>query len=440
MLAIISDLHLTDGSTCETINAGAFRQFVHTLSIQAEAASWRKKPGTEQAEFRPVECLDVILLGDILDVIRSERWFLTPIRPWDSTSVLFDDVRDITRAILRHNHEALAAFRDLGGKLAIRATHTGEVFEIPIRFHYMVGNHDWFYHLRGEQWNRLRAEVCTAMALHNDPEQPFAHLLEDSDTLMTLADLHRVHLQHGDIYDDINYQKEQGRDVASLGDAVVIETLNGFPHRVREILELPMDHPLYLTLKEADNIRPLLALPQYILAAMEHYADRKQQQKVHEMWTRAYRPFLDLPFVHALDKPWKVDTVDMLKLFFGFQHVTPLSWQSEISHFVERFMPQESYRKHAAAEPAIISGKSDIVVYGHTHNPEMIPLGVHETGNGRCEQLYINSGTWRRVHQRGLNPAKGFPFISYHVMSFVFVYRDGERFGRRHEMWQGSLG
>ena len=74
MLVIISDLHLTDGSTCETVNAGAFRQFLRTLAGQAESACWRLKPGLQEGVFEPLERIDVLLLGDILDVMRSEHW------------------------------------------------------------------------------------------------------------------------------------------------------------------------------------------------------------------------------------------------------------------------------------------------------------------------------------------------------------------------------
>ena len=42
MLVIISDLHLTDGTSGETINAGAFRVFRERLSDLAYDASWRK--------------------------------------------------------------------------------------------------------------------------------------------------------------------------------------------------------------------------------------------------------------------------------------------------------------------------------------------------------------------------------------------------------------
>lgn len=440
MLVIISDLHLTDGSTCETINAGAFRQFVHMLSSQAESACWRQKPGRTDGVFEPLERIDVILLGDILDVIRSDHWLQTPLRPWDDPEKIVADVTAITRGILRHNDVALSCFRSLNGHLPVIATHNQEAHSIPIHFHYFVGNHDWFYHLKGPGWDALRSEVKLAMALDNDPQQVFPHLLEESPEVAELCQRHRVHLQHGDIFDAVNYQKEKGRDFASLGDAIVIEILNGFPERVRRELELPADHPLYLAFKEADNIRPILSLPNYFAMATSHFGTHVQRQKIQQLWTEASNPLLDLEFVRRLDKPWEFDTVDALQAMFTLQRNLPMIVQGQLAKFVEKFTPIETYRREAAAETAIRQCHADYVVYGHTHHAEMVPLAVREENGVRHEQIYINTGTWRRVHEQTEGIMNGFPFVHYHVMTYAFFYKDDERFGRRHEVWQGSLG
>ena len=65
MLVIISDLHLTDGSSGETIRAGAFRVFRESIRNMAYDASWRSD-GT----YKPIEEMHLVLLGDILDLIR----------------------------------------------------------------------------------------------------------------------------------------------------------------------------------------------------------------------------------------------------------------------------------------------------------------------------------------------------------------------------------
>lgn len=439
MLVIISDLHLTDGSTCETINAGAFRQFVRTLSQQAEAACWRRKPGLREGVFELIDGVDVILLGDILDVLRSAHWLSTPCRPWDRPTRLLPEVSAITRRILAHNAEALACFRDLNGRLPLIASHSGETHHIPIRFHYMVGNHDWFYHLPGAGYDALRADIKAALGLNNADNRPFAHTLDEDPDIAALCARHRVQLQHGDVFDAVNYQKEQGRDASSLGDAIVIEVLNDFPERVRRALELPLTHPLYLACKEIDNIRPLLALPQYFAMASKKLATPSQQQKLHQLWQDGFGPLLDLRFVRDLDRPWQWDTVDALQAVFGLQQTLPLSTQQTLAQWLQRFERPESYATHALAEKNRQNLSADFVVYGHTHHAEMVPLAVHENAGVRQEQVYFNTGTWRRVHEKTKTQGSGFPFIHYHVMTYVTFYKDDERFGRRHEMWQGHL-
>lgn len=446
MLVIISDLHLTDGSTCETINAGAFRQFVDTLSDQAEAACWRLKPGRTEGVFELIERVDVLLLGDILDVIRSGQWLRASARPWDNlgtaleNDALADKVAAITRGILTHNDESLACFRKLDGRLPVVASHTGARYSVPVFFHYLVGNHDWFYHLPGAKWDAIRADIARAIGLANNPADVFPHLLTENATIAALCEQHRVHVQHGDIFDAINYQQDKGRNASSLGDAIVIEILNGFPERVKGELGLRDDDPLYRAFKEADNIRPLLALPDYFTMAAHHFGTGRQQKKIQQLWAEASNPFLDLPFVRSLDKPWEFDTVDALQILFSLQKNIPMAVQGQLARFIEKFVKPDTYREQAAAEPDIRNGRADFVVYGHTHRAEMVPLAVRESGRETHQQVYINTGTWRRIHEQTLQNITDFPFVHFHVMTYAFFYRGDERFGRRFEMWQGNLG
>ena len=101
MLVVLSDLHLTDGTSGETISSGAFEVFAERLQDMALAASLRV-----DGSYRPLEQLDVLLLGDVLDVIRSTRWLARKdVRPWtDSTRPEYlDMVNQVTAGILRQN-------------------------------------------------------------------------------------------------------------------------------------------------------------------------------------------------------------------------------------------------------------------------------------------------------------------------------------------------
>src|SRR5207245_4191079 len=118
MLVIISDTHLSDGTSGETIREGAFRIFRDTLRDLAYDASCRAD-GT----YKPINELLLLLLGDILDAIRSRRWLDGPIRPWNSSSEppFVEKVQEITEHILEHNARSLEVLRclDVEGDITI---------------------------------------------------------------------------------------------------------------------------------------------------------------------------------------------------------------------------------------------------------------------------------------------------------------------------------
>src|SRR5437660_6276220 len=144
MLIIISDLHLTDGTSGETIRAGAFRAFRESLCELAYDASWRS-----DKKYVPVDRIDVVLLGDILDVIRSTRWCDAPaeVRPWGNQSLpaFSVTVQRITEDVIEKNKESLDILRSLhnpeimsvlpaslDGRVAIRPIEESSFF-VPLR-------------------------------------------------------------------------------------------------------------------------------------------------------------------------------------------------------------------------------------------------------------------------------------------------------------------
>jgi hypothetical protein len=79
MLVVISDLHLTDGSNGVGLDPGALELFAPRMAELALRASWRR-----DGRYRPLERIDLLLLGDVLDFTRSRRWLETLSRPWSA--------------------------------------------------------------------------------------------------------------------------------------------------------------------------------------------------------------------------------------------------------------------------------------------------------------------------------------------------------------------
>lgn len=446
MLVVISDLHLTDGTSGATISPGAFHLLAERIADLAMAASYRV-----DGSYRPIEKIDLLLLGDVLDTIRSTQWLEGRTRPWDSTNSpeLIEKVFGITTDILRQNETAMSVLRALSqGSVRIPAANrmgrpvgTEENIPVPVRIHYMVGNHDWFYHLSGEPFNRLRQHLVEQMGLATSPNAPFPHEPWESEVLQQTLRRHKVFARHGDIYDPFNFEGD--RDASSLGDAIVVELLNRFGRQIE--LEMADDLPpsTLVGLREIDNIRPLLLVPVWIDGLLERTCPQASTRKeVKKVWDRLVDDFLELDFVQSHDSWRPTDIVDGLNFALKFSRAISIGWASKIAKWIfeKRGASCESYVTHAITEQDFRNRRARHIIYGHTHHAETIPLDASYAEGYVLNQVYFNSGTWRRVHeQTRLAPAEH-EFIASDTMTFLSFFTGDERKGRPYETWSGSLG
>ncbi|NJN79924.1 MAG: hypothetical protein HC797_05310 [Anaerolineales bacterium] len=108
-----------------------------------------------------------------------------------------------------------------------------ERYPLKVRLHYMVGNHDWYYRLQGEAFDRVRLELIQKMGLSN-PVSPFPYEADESPILKDLFERHKVFARHGDIYDRFNFNREKGRNHSTIGDAFTMDVCNRFPIEVQK--------------------------------------------------------------------------------------------------------------------------------------------------------------------------------------------------------------
>ena len=445
MLVIISDLHLTDGTSGATISPGAFSLLSERIVDLGFNASQRRD-GT----YRPIEHVDLVLLGDSLDVIRSTQWLQAVVRPWDDTKspVLFDQVAKITGNILQNNAQALSEFRKLQqqGISLPPATSAGkpamiEQQPVPVRIHYMVGNHDWFFHLPGENYNRLRRQVSAHMGLATYPDAPFPHEIWESNELLQVMRRHKVFARHGDVYDPFNYEGD--RDASSLGDVSVLELLNRFSVEVMQKLGDELPSSVIAGLREIDNIRPLLLIPVWIEGLLERCCPQPAIRKeVKKIWDELADEFLEHPFVQQRDTWCPVDMVDGLQKALKFSRRLSVGWASWIAQWIPelRGASSSSYYQHALAEQDFRNRRAKHIVYGHTHHAESVPLDASYADGYTLQQTYFNSGTWRRVHSQTQFAPREHEFIATDTMTYLAFFKDDERNGRPYETWSGTLG
>jgi UDP-2,3-diacylglucosamine pyrophosphatase LpxH len=444
MLVIISDLHLTDGTSGASISPGAFEIFADRLQELAVAASWRAG-----GRYQPIDRLDLLLLGDILDVIRSSRWLQSDVRPWSGQEPrLCEAVTQITSEILRHNEPALAVLRRLASAsgLCVPAGANGRPDPqacVPVRvnIHYMVGNHDWFFHLPGTGYNRLRQLVANSMGLASPADQPFPHEPAESNSLLEALRRHKIFARHGDVFDPFNYEGD--RNQSSLGDAIVIELLSRFAQEVARELKDDLPEATLLGLRELDNVRPTLLVPVWIDGLLERTCPLPAvRRQVKLIWDRLADRFLELPFVRAHDTWNPADMVDGLERLLKFSKRISIGWAANIVRWLAglRGQPEESYRHHALAEQDFRNRRARYIVYGHTHYPESVPLDASFADAAVLNQVYFNAGTWRRVHRQTILSPAEHEFIACDMMTYLAFFQVDERKGRPYETWCGTLG
>ncbi|MCP4357231.1 MAG: hypothetical protein GY796_04335 [Chloroflexi bacterium] len=442
MLVIISDLHLTDGTTGTTIGAGAFEDFrAHLQDLAVDASA--RLDGT----YRPVGTIDLVLLGDVFDIIRSTKWTDEgeTVRPWTDPKdpKLAAKIEEITNGILQNNAKSFGILKGITTDDPITVpTKPGsaEQTAVTTRIFYIIGNHDWFLHLPGKAFEDIRKSVRKTLGLSN-PRGPFPHAPENAHWLMDIFKVHRVFARHGDIFDPFNYDKEKGRNAATLGDAFVVELINLFPQEVRKRMSDELSVELLDGLSELANVRPSLLVPVWVDTLLQNMEiPQAQANVVKEIWDELAQNFLKLDFVRQLDKRFQFDAVDAMELILNLYDNVSLGTASKALRFIQdKFWGgNTSFASYALDEPAFRERWAHHIIYGHTHHYEIVPLDRVYMGYESFNQLYYNSGTWHAVHE--LTIAHDDRFVFHHVMTFLTFFKEDERKGRPFETWSGTLG
>ncbi len=451
MLVFFSDVHLTDGTSGETINEEAFERFVDQIG--------------DLAEKRRAEEVRVVLLGDGLDIIRSDRWLdgRGGTRPWSPPG---GEQRrrglDILSAILDNNRRAVETLREMPYRIAARS-------RVPywrVHFDYVLGNHDWLI----DRYRATRQLVAGALGLSVDYVQrgfPFVYT--------SPPDEYDVMARHADIHDRLNYDETLGRDASSYGDAIVVELLNRFPLEVERGMDGdPGGERIVRRLKEVDNVRPYEAMASWVAEVLTgldsgHPMDRtprspvaedaassgperpvaahRTAQVAREALKRCLRDFTEDETIQAFARrqlSWLERLYARMLLYqMARRRVSCLDFWSRMGERLYkgwqllRNQPGSRYAAKALLERHPDGQVPRFVVYGHSHRVESVPLGPYPRGGDR---FYLNTGTWRSIWRKARTEDGRPHFASWKEMSYVVVYSPHEASGTHEfEIWTGSL-
>ena len=461
MLVIISDLHLTDGTSGEIISDSAFRLFRNRISDMAYDASWRCDKDNNEY-YDPVKTMDIILLGDILDMIRSERWndALDTIMPWskERQDDFFENIAEITTKVLENNRSSFKILKGMAEgdieiprsmQLAneaqkntekIKYKASGEKVPVKVNIYYMIGNHDWFFYINDVRINKIRNRVIEELGLANERDKPFPYTYNDCEAVRQTQEAHKVFAEHGDRFDKTNYQTPH-RDASSVGDVVVIKLLNEIPKKIEEFIRKSPEpagtneeiNTFIKQVREIDNLRPYQLAPAWITQVMKE--TNLNSDIVNEAISDALESVLEEFRKNEIisENRWTNLGLHIFEWAAEFLSIETLGGIiGRLGFSKDQF---ESYKKYAIEVSK--DEDKDYFVMGHTHYAEVVPINSYVLNNEKRSKIYINTGTWRAVHFQGQGDKDS--FVSYKTMSIAGFFKPDERRGRAFEFWTASL-
>jgi UDP-2,3-diacylglucosamine pyrophosphatase LpxH len=445
MLVFISDLHFVDGTAGEhNLSPQAFEYFFEDL------VSIAGKPSNKIKEIK------IVLLGDIFDLLRTERWF--PFdenqRPWgNDEGEIEKHAQEILNDLLTHgdNPQAFQTIRDGVKNLKDRCEEFHQCqLESDPRLFYIPGNHDRLVN----KYSSLRAEVCKCLGIptawHN-PASPFEHTHEDLR--------YGVFARHGHEFDIFNYESGASYTLPDyervpIGDPITTELIARLPYETEIYLKgqgmSPAEiQPIKDRLQEIENVRPLSAVIEWLLYRVQQEEEQVVKEAIDSAIHKSIDLFNGLNYVKLWFERhdrWGFDEADKIQIILSLLAKLKLSTMDSFMNLVEKakgmgFFVTDDLREAAPQDLSRLDPRFRYAVYGHTHDPLVAALssGPLLPGESRpLERIYLNTGTWRaRYYQADVNRS----FMSWKNMTYVIFYRDDERKERMadFETWTGTL-
>jgi hypothetical protein len=245
------------------------------------------------------------------------------------------------------------------------------------------------------------------------------------------------------LYDTFNYNRERGRDVATLGDVFAMEMLNRFPLVVEKQLGSDAPASLMDSLRKLTNVRPVLATPLWISGQIKQHAasSTSLQERLKKAWDTLGDEFLQVDFVRQADKAFQFDIVDAMELVVKISKKASFNTINDLVVWARGKFGGDglSFAKHALKEPAFLNEEARYIVYGHTHHHEVIPLDAWGEGPDPENQIYFNSGTWHSYYDLAVRNPLEQKFVPYQAMTYLTFYQPDERGERHFETWSGAF-
>jgi UDP-2,3-diacylglucosamine pyrophosphatase LpxH len=436
MLAIVSDIHLTDGTTSHNVHPSAF-ELLGTLIKRA-------------AEDKKAQEVHVVLLGDIFDLVRTDYWLKNVAagdRPWggdlDPATGMnaAPGVEQQYGAIL----DAILATRSAGAFVAMLKAQANKVT-------YVIGNHDRPF------WNFPSLQTKLAAVL---PAVTFTdELLDETYGVLARHGHEFDENNHGwEFYNDVLRDKktpELGRldratrKVMAIGEVITAELMSGVVVHAQRLLPPAVASPIVNGLKNVNNIRPMLD----VFPWLDWYAASELTPELKTSLFEAVKTALSGVLDSSVGRRWDKlktdllvngDLIDRLQLIrtcmgtsFDQLRKRALACRELLGGgkdvYLDGAEKEKAWEVWPSGHPAV-----QYVVYGHTHQACHVTFEVARDSRVR---MYINTGTMLPLVQRARS---GSGFATALQMTLAFFYNADEDMNRRRkgdrgptvELWDG---
>lgn len=453
MIILISDLHLMDGTAGRhQLESGLFEDTLEELGRQATAAI-SHLPEKDQD-------IKIVLLGDIFDVIRTERWFLEDgrnkkievplsVRPWGNSrdkkteSIAFE----ILSNIIKMNKEILSLLSGREWK-RLGFPKRPEVIYIP-------GNHDRLCN----EYPSLRKLVIEALEFNGlTYKDLFPNYYLDKE--------HGLFARHGHEWDPFNFegdhQNEQSYNQVPIGDVIAAEIASKLPivvgKKLKEI-NLPEEdiNQICNNFRNLFDVRPMSAIIPWLSFQVKRYDEYGEnvQNAINSAFRQVGEEFMEIPFVKEWikkhDRFWNPldngDKVQLLGSLLKTFNITNAAWKLKLFDLwdtVKEHWTDNKYLAGANKDLQSLPENIQYVLYGHTHDPykQIIDITKGRKKSEKRERAYLNTGTWRPGYHQSLSENG---FSKWKNLTYTIIYKPGEMFAGspvKHpvfEYWTGTI-
>jgi UDP-2,3-diacylglucosamine pyrophosphatase LpxH len=456
MLVVISDLHITDGTSAYNVHPSAFDL------LRKEIVSAAADQGAKEVH--------VLLLGDIFDLVRTTYWHDTipaAERPWGGEldpatgmnlkAAAIQAQFDAVLGRVLQTPEATALLGVLNGL----AKATG----LPTLVTYVPGNHDRVFNnfdslkrtvtaafngVSGFSFaNEFRSEAYGVLARHGHEWDENCHGWNFYNKVLrprgqpAIAD---------------RFAPEAYR-VMAIGEVVTAELMSGLIYHARaaDTGNWPGYSDFIAALKDLNNVRPTLAVFTWV-----EWFGRGRLDKYKSVLFDALKQSLDGVLNSTLARRWDDLVTDLLvqgdltdRLSLVRKRLMGSSYDqfegrigaiSKLADLAGRLSSdKDEYAAGAAQEKEWASwsanppGPIQYVLYGHTHTSKHVAF---EAARNQRIRMYINTGTMLPLIQR---TASGNGFESSGQMTLAFAFQASEDTHTRADqgptvrLWNGIL-